>query len=91
MKVPPLNQMLGANRFEPDSASHIDPDALLPGSPEARAVLAVCPAEVYREVDGRIVADAAKCLECGVCLAVAAGNLAWHYPRGGTGVRLREG
>lgn len=91
MKVPPRNQLLGATRFDPDATSHIDPDALVPGSPEARAVVAVCPAEVYRERDGRIVADAAKCLECGACLAVASGNLTWEYPRGGTGVRFRQG
>ena len=39
----------------------------------------------------RVVADDAACLECGACLAVAPQTLGWHYPRGGFGVRFREG
>ena len=36
--------------------------------------------------------QAAACLECGTCLAVApAGVLRWHYPRGGYGIAFREG
>ena len=101
-KVPPLNVRLGATRFDTAPERHIDPSGLVPGSAEARAVLAVCPAGVYREVadDGaavsgsgarrRIVADDAACLECGACLAVASGGLRWHYPSGG-GVRFRQG
>ncbi|WP_159096564.1 hypothetical protein [Miniimonas sp. S16] len=91
VKVPPLNVRLGATRFDPDDAPHIDASALVPGSPEARAVVAVCPAVVYRETPTAVLADAAACLECGACLAVASGGLRWTYPRGGTGVRFREG
>ncbi|WP_220457941.1 MULTISPECIES: ferredoxin family protein [unclassified Actinotalea] len=57
-----------------------------------KAIIAVCPAGVYSEQDGRVVADYAACVECGTCLAVAApGALRWHYPRGGFGVSYREG
>lgn len=91
MSVPPLNVRLGATRFDPAASPHIDPTALVPGSPEARAVIAVCPAGVYRERDGAVVADDASCLECGACLVVASGNLRWAYPEGGRGVRFRQG
>lgn len=53
----------------------------------------VCPAKVYAvAAGGEIRVDAAGCVECGTCLAVAApGTLTWHYPRGGFGVSYREG
>ena len=53
----------------------------------------MCPAHVYSEApDGTIAVEAAACLECGTCLAVAPpGSLRWHYPRGGFGVTFREG
>lgn len=86
----PINLRLGATRFVTDTESHIDPSALRAGSAAARAVIAVCPAGVYREVGDRVVADPAACLECGACLAVAP-DLSWHYPRGGTGVSFRQG
>ena len=85
MKIPPLSGLLGATRFDTDSVTHIDASRLVPGSPAARAVIAVCPAGVYREQGDRVVADDAA------CLAVAPETLSWHYPRGGFGVRFREG
>lgn len=91
VKIPPLSGLLGATRFDTDSVTHIDASRLVPGSPAARAVIAVCPAGVYREQGDRVVADDAACLECGACLAVAPQTLGWHYPRGGFGVRFREG
>lgn len=90
MKVPPLNVRLGATRFDPDSRPHIDPSRLRAGTPQARAVIAVCPAGVYRESGTDVVADDAACLECGACVAVAP-DLLWHYPRGGSGVTFRQG
>lgn len=90
VRPPAPNLMLGTTRFDPAPQRHIDPSALVPGSPEARAVIAVCPAGVYRETPAGVVADDAACLECGACLVVAAGNLRWAYPSSG-GVRYRQG
>lgn len=89
-----LAQRLGANRFEIDEeGSHIVVDQeLCRTTGTGKAIIAVCPAGVYREQDGEILVDYAACLECGTCLAVAApGALTWHYPRGGFGVNYREG
>ena len=89
----------------PDFAEHPEPDSmpqppqvpqdpqsgLRAGAPAARAILAVCPAGVYREQGDRVLADDAACLECGACLAVVADGLRWAYPRGGQGVHFRQG
>ena len=58
-----------------------------------KLLVRVCPAHVYtEEPDGTIAVEAAACLECGTCLAVAApGALKWVYPQGGMGVAYREG
>jgi len=54
--------------------------------------LRLCPACVYTEQDGRIVADSAGCLECGTCQVICPGEaLRWSYPRGGFGVVYRYG
>lgn len=95
-RTPAMNERLGTTRFAPDGRSHIEVDSeALIASGAADAVIAVCPAGVYRRSGtegGQVVADAAGCLECGACLAVAPeGTLTWHYPRGGYGVRFRQG
>jgi ferredoxin like protein len=95
MKLPALTQRLAQNRFvTDDSASHIQIDqALMAASGSADRLIAACPAGVYsRAGDGSLTAEAAACLECGTCLAIAApGSIRWHYPKGGFGVQYREG
>lgn len=86
---------LAVNRYEvDDEASHIDVDQeVVRATGTAGLLERVCPAGVYAaQADGSVTVDEAACLECGACLAVAApGSLAWRYPRGGYGVRHREG
>lgn len=87
-------QRLAANSFQVDEAeSHIVLDQEVCRRTGAGKTLeAVCPAGVYREHEGEVLVDHAACLECGTCLAVAPpGALTWQYPRGGFGVRYREG
>ena len=56
------------------------------------ACLLVCPARVYSEVNGKIMADWAACLECGACKAACPTDaLDWVYPRGGFGIVYRNG
>ena len=85
---------LAKNRFELDSASHIELDQALARSTGTGTLLVrACPARVYSEApDGDIVVQHAACLECGTCLALAApGSLRWRYPAGGKGIVYREG
>ncbi|NCT90446.1 ferredoxin [Cellulomonas sp. APG4] len=87
-------ERLAKNRFVLDEEeSHIEIDQeVCRATGTAARIIAVCPAGVYSEQDGQVVADYAACLECGTCLAVAApGALRWRYPRGGFGVSFREG
>lgn len=59
---------------------------------KSKACLFVCPANVYSEQDGVIIADWAGCLECGTCRAACPHDaLKWEYPRGGFGVVYRHG
>ncbi len=87
-------ERLARNRFvldEEESHIVIDQEACR-ATGAGKALIAVCPAGVYSEQDGEILADYAACLECGTCLAVAPpGALTWRYPRGGFGVSFREG
>jgi ferredoxin like protein len=88
-------ERLGATAFDTDEGfAHIKVNQELAKATDAAAILLlVCPAKVYSfAADGGIQVEWAACLECGTCLAVAPpGVLEWHYPRGGFGVRYREG
>jgi ferredoxin like protein len=54
--------------------------------------LFVCPAGVYSEQNGKIIAEWAACLECGTCKAACPTDaLTWFYPRGGFGIIYRNG
>jgi ferredoxin like protein len=95
LDVPTVPARLGLNRFEVDEEEpHIEVDQeLCRATGTGDRLIAVCPAKVYsRGPAGEVLVEAAACLECGTCLAVAApGALRWHYPRGGYGVQFREG
>ncbi|HEY0187934.1 MAG TPA: 4Fe-4S dicluster domain-containing protein [Cellulomonas sp.] len=95
MRIGTITERLAADRYETDEQeSHIliDQEGVRRTGCAAMLV-AVCPAGVYaQEADGTLSAEYAACFECGACAAVApAEALSWHYPRGGTGIQLREG
>jgi ferredoxin like protein len=59
---------------------------------EMRSCLTVCPAEVYTEHVGRVLPDAAACLECGSCVVTCREDaLSWHYPAAQQGISYRYG
>lgn len=89
-----VSARLAVDKFDIDEEqSHIVIDQeLCRSTGTGKRIIAVCPAGVYSEQNGEILADYAACLECGTCLAVAEpGALTWIYPRGGFGVTFREG
>ncbi|MDO5026117.1 MAG: 4Fe-4S dicluster domain-containing protein [Trueperella sp.] len=90
-----VNERLAKNHFEvTDGAPHIKVNQeLARATGTGKLLVQVCPANVYQEEpDGTISVEAAACLECGTCLAVAhPGTLEWEYPAGGSGIRYREG
>lgn len=54
--------------------------------------IAVCPANVYSWIDGKIVVAYENCVECGACkIACPYSNIIWKYPRYGLGIALRYG
>lgn len=87
-------QKLNANKYELDEGHpHIEvhEEACRSLCPDM-ACLFVCPANVYSEQNGHIVADWAGCLECGTCkVACPPEALSWEYPRGGFGIVYRKG
>ncbi len=91
MTVP---QKLGVNKYELDEGHpHIEvhEDVCRAECPDL-ACLYVCPANVYSEQNGHIVADWAGCLECGTCqVGCPTDALHWVYPRGGFGIVYRNG
>jgi len=89
-----LTQKIAVNKYELDEGHpHIEVnEELCRALCEDLACLYVCPAGVYSEQNGKIVADWAGCLECATCqVASPAEALHWVYPRGGFGVIYRYG
>lgn len=94
MNLRTVAELLSLDHFELDEGHpHIAVDGgrCAVGCPR-RPCLTICPAEVYREHDGYVVADFAACLECGTCVVACPPEaISWHYPRGGKGVQYRYG
>lgn len=91
MSVP---EKLSINKYELDEGhAHIEVHTEICNTVcKTKACLFVCPANVYTEQEGKIVADWAGCLECGTCRAACPTEaLHWEYPRGGFGVIYRYG
>lgn len=72
--------------------SHIDVDQDEFRQDPDRAVLFVCPAQVFKlnERDGSCIVNYEDCLECGTC-QVARRYTTWRNPRGGYGVTYHYG
>lgn len=90
-----VHARLAQNRYQTDEEqTHIEIDQeYAKATGLGKILVRVCPAHVFSEVeDGSILVEYAACLECGTCQAVADPKLLkWHYPRGGYGIRFREG
>lgn len=87
-------QKLAVNKYELDEGNpHIEVhEEACRALCADMACLFVCPANVYSEQNGRIIADWAGCLECATCkVACPPEALRWEYPRGGFGVIYRSG
>lgn len=94
MKRLSVTEKLALNKYELDDGHpHIVVhNEVCEAECKIRACLFVCPAEVYSEQNGKIVADWAGCLECGTCtVACPPQALHWEYPRGGFGILYRYG
>jgi ferredoxin like protein len=91
MSIP---EKLSVNKYELDEGNphiRVHPE-ICQKLCSTRTCLTICPAQVYSEQDGQIVADWAGCLECGTCKAVCPTDaLEWDYPQGGFGVSYRFG
>jgi ferredoxin like protein len=91
MSIP---EKLAVNKYKLDEGHpHIEVDnEICLRVCEDKPCLLICPAGVYTEQDGKIMADWVGCLECGTCKAACPGSaLKWSYPRGGFGVVYRYG
>lgn len=77
-------------RFSEDSHIEVDQEAFK-ADPD-RAVLFVCPAQVFKlnEEDGTCIVNYVDCLECGTC-QVARRYTTWRNPKGGFGVTYHYG
>lgn len=91
MSIP---EKLSVDKYELDEGHpHIEIDnAVCRKMCATKACLLVCPAGVYSDLDGEILADWAGCLECGSCrVACQPHGLHWVVPRGGFGIMYRSG
>lgn len=90
-----LDKRLGLNKYELDSKSHIEVNKELCAICETKVCLLVCPAQVYKLEEGRIVHNYENCLECGscsiACKSRGRGGIDWKNPRGGFGIVYRYG
>ena len=91
----PVEEKLFRNRYLVDPGRphiRIKPHDL--PSPELKAMIQLCPAGCYGELeDGRIEIATDGCLECGTCRIVtrSTGEIEWDYPRGGFGILYKFG
>jgi len=94
MKPRSVIERLAINKYKLDEGHpHIEIDH---DSCKVKCVLQpclyVCPANVYTEQAGLVVADWAGCLECGTCVVACPDEaLVWVFPRGGFGIIYRSG
>jgi len=90
-----LEDRLGLNWYVFDEKSHITADGKLCKICEKKPCLTICPAEVYKLVEGKLVLNHENCIECGSCQIVCErfgkGAIQWYYPRGGFGITYRYG
>ena len=90
-----LEQRLGLNKSELDKESHIAVDIDRCHICTTKVCLSVCPAEVYRLEDEKIVFNHENCIECGTCSIACKsggkGGINWNNPRGGFGIIYRYG
>ncbi len=94
MKPMTVTEKVGVNKYELDEGHpHITVhEGVCWTKCKDLACLLVCPAGVYSEQHGHIMADWAACLECGACkVACPEDALDWVYPRGGFGIIYRYG
>lgn len=77
-------------RFADESHIEVDQEAF--AADADRAVLFICPSQVFKlnEADGTCIVNYEDCLECGTC-QVARRYVRWRNPRGGFGVTHNYG
>jgi ferredoxin like protein len=91
-----LDARLALDKYEIDEQnSHIQIDQSRCQICDLQPCLTVCPAEVYKEVEGEVVARYENCLECGTCQISCdvggEGGITWRPPPGGFGIIFRYG
>jgi ferredoxin like protein len=92
-----LEDKLYRTKYEPDAANpHIVLDNRKGDPEKKKALLKVCPAEVYKPDPNdpdSIAVSHENCLECGTCRQIVDDEdvLKWKQPDGGMGVKYRHG
>lgn len=87
-----LAQRLDLVKRKLHDVSHIEVDQQAFRQDADRAVLFICPAQVFKHnaEDDTCIVNYEDCLECGTC-QVARRYTTWNNPKGGYGVTYRFG
>jgi ferredoxin like protein len=90
-----VDDRLGKTVFDLDHEPHIVVDYDKCKDCVDKPCVPMCPARLYLLQQSSLVFNCEGCLECGTCRVVchAGGNggVSWKYPRGGLGVRYKDG
>jgi len=87
-----MEERLALNQYEVYSETHIRLNEEKCRQCQQRVCLYVCPAECFKERDGRISFSHEGCLECGSChISCGEEALDWSYPRGHFGICYEYG
>jgi len=89
-----VDEKIALDAFRQDEQAHIRLDVAKCRDCPDRVCVRVCPGRLYSVVEGtaEVKVECSGCLECGSCLTVCVrGAVEWSCPRGGFGVRYRQG
>jgi ferredoxin like protein len=85
-----LDDALNADVWDVDAKPHIEIDAAKCATCKMRPCIAICPANAFVLLEGKVLHSYEGCLECGTCRVICPmAAIAWSYPLSGRGVQYR--
>lgn len=87
-----IDDKLYTLKYAPDEKSHICPDFSQCAKCSSKICTIICPAQVYKYENDKLIVNYENCLECGACrIACEKHCIDWEFPKGNKGVTFKQG